>query len=166
EREGIEDSRLAILRIARGERLHRLLIALGARAMVDGVVILVEDLDGGDVIQLALRLGAHRLALGNRGGAQLEILAWWRASQRIAETRHGAAPVGDAARRVGLGGGFESRDRMAEPERVEQSHRACELLLRSLAAGRWEIHHAESLGNLLRPGGQGEEESDGDGDGK
>ena len=57
ERERVEDGRFAVLRIARRQGLHGLLVGLRARAMIDLLVVLVEDLDGGDVVDLTLGLG-------------------------------------------------------------------------------------------------------------
>ncbi len=61
-------------------------------------------------------------------------------------------------------GGLESLDRLAEPEGMEQGHRARELLLRGRATGRREVHGAQLLGDLLGPRGDGEKQPEQDDD--
>ena len=148
ERQRIEDGGFPVLRILRGQRVHGLLVILRARAMVDLVVVLVEGLDGGEVVELALGLGAHALALGHRRGPQLEVLGRRGAGQGIPESGHRRTPIGDAAGGIGLGRGLESLDRIGEPEGVEQGHGPGELRLGGGVTGGREVDSAESLGGL------------------
>jgi hypothetical protein len=52
--EGIENGRLSVIGVARLKLLHRFFISQRAGMMVQLVGILVEDLDGADVVPLAL----------------------------------------------------------------------------------------------------------------
>ena len=57
------------------ERLHRLLVVLGARVLVDLVIVLVELLDSRKPIAFTLGLGADRLALLTASRPRLRVAA-------------------------------------------------------------------------------------------
>jgi hypothetical protein len=66
QRQRVEDLGLDVVGILLDERLHRLLVVLRARVLVDLAMVFVERLDGRQPIALALGLGADRLALLDR----------------------------------------------------------------------------------------------------
>ena len=96
ERDGIEDLRFVVVGIALRQRLHRLEIGLHAGAMIDLVVVGVEDEERVDEIALARRLGADGLCLLQRGEAGGEIFRR-RRGVRVVEERKRDAPQRDAA---------------------------------------------------------------------
>ena len=144
ECDGICDLRLIVLRIALRQRLHRFEIGQHARAMIDLVVVGVENQQCVDVVALALRASAERLALLQRSKAEREIFGW-RWSMRIVEQAERDAPIGDGALGIGLQRLLEDFLRLAIPERVLIAHRAIEPPLRDLVARCVEVNCAELL---------------------
>lgn len=66
QRQRVEDLGLDVVGILLDEHLHRLLVVLRARVLVDLFIVFVELLDGRQPVALALGLGADRLALLDR----------------------------------------------------------------------------------------------------
>jgi hypothetical protein len=80
--QGIEHPRFGIVAITAGELLHRFLsflIGEGPRPVVEPVGILVQHLDGGDVVPLSVGFAAQRDGPFNAPS----FMSWrWRASTR------------------------------------------------------------------------------------
>ena len=164
EGEGVEHRRLPVLRVARGELLHRLAVGERARPVVDLVGVLVEHLDRADVVALALRLGARRLGpldgrppVGKRFGRR-------RPAERIAEQVHRDAPVRDAAGGIALRDGRERARGRREPERVKHGNRALEILLDRGAARRREMDRADLVLGRDAAGAERQQQGEGQGD--
>ena len=151
--------RLVIVRIALRQLLHRLQIGLYAGAMVDFVVIGVEDEEGVDVIALALRLCRKRLSFLKGGKAEREV-GRGRRAVRIVQQAERDAPIGDGAVRIRLQDLLEDLLGRLVPERVLVAHRAVEPSLRRLVARCREMNRAEPLlGIVLAAGGMHEQGS-------
>ena len=127
ERQGIEDSRLAVIRIGQGQALHRLLVGKRARAMIDRRVVGVEGVDGRDVESLALGRGTDGERLLDSGSTVLDPAAGRRPVEGVVEPGHRRSPVGHAACGIRLGSGGERLPGRREPERVEPRHTLGEL---------------------------------------
>jgi hypothetical protein len=69
----IEDCRLGIVRVVLVQPIHRLLIMFSTGLVIDLVVIRVENLDRGQVLGLAQRLGFRCFALLDRFRTGLEV---------------------------------------------------------------------------------------------
>src|SRR5215472_10995880 len=82
------------------QALHRLLIEPSPRIMVDLVVVLVEDLDGGEVFGFTRRLRLRGFALLYRLRAGLHVGSRERWHERIGQLAHCQAPIGHCAVRV------------------------------------------------------------------
>src|SRR5437899_728332 len=77
QREGVEHRRLAVLRIADVQTLHRLFVGEAARAVLKLVGISIERLDRGDVVSLAFGARPEGLRLFHGHPPLLEgTLAW------------------------------------------------------------------------------------------
>ena len=163
ERQRVEDGRLAVVGIALGELFHGLLIGDGARPVVDLLGVLVERLDGGDVVALTLGPGAGRLRPLDGRPPLLEAARAGRCGEGVAEPRHGHAPVGDGAAGIDLSGFGEPLDGRVERERVQQRDPDLERRLRRGATRGREVDGAElfAFGGARRRGdGRGQEKSD------
>ncbi len=155
ERQGVVDLRFPIVGIASGQLLHRLQIGKDAAAMVELVVIAEEGAEGLEIVALALRLGAERQALLDRGEAVLQHRGG-RRRVRIAEPGKRQAPMRHRAGGVELQRLVERVDCRAMPERVLIGHAKIEFGLgRRRARGR-ELDLAEdpAFARLLRRGGR------------
>jgi len=140
QRERVEYRRLVVPRIARVDALHGLFVGDGARAVVKLVGVLVERLDGGDVVPLTLGLGARCLGFLDRRPPFLERRRARRLPERLVHA-HADAPVAHGAVGIGLGDGGERLHRLLVPERVQQSDGTFELRLRRAAALSWRRSH-------------------------
>ena len=112
------------------------------------VVIGVHDGKGIDVIALALRLGADRLALLNGGKAERKVRCR-RRSMRVVEQAQRDAPIGDPAFGIGLEDILEYLLGRLVPERMLVAHAAIEASLRRLVARGGEMNGAKSLVGLF-----------------
>jgi hypothetical protein len=151
EREGVEDLRLDVVRILGGELLHRRRVVLGSRVLVDLVVVLVELLERGQPVALALGLGPDRFTLLDGVEAALERGGVERSDERIRALADRDTPVGDGAVRVGGRDRVECLHRLGKEERVQHGERPLEFLLRLRGARGLEVHPSE----LLRLAGSG-----------
>ena len=70
------------------QALHCLLVAFGTYLVVDFVIILVKDLDRGEVLGLARRLALRGLSLMDRLPRGLEVGGWEGRHQRIRQFAH------------------------------------------------------------------------------
>jgi hypothetical protein len=116
--------------------------------VVDFVGIGIKGGDGGDVVLLALGLGAGGFRPRDGGRALGDPARHRRPPQRIAEPGDGRAPVGNATGRIGGGDGVEGLDCLTEPERVLQRYGALELRLHGRAARGREVDLAQPFGRL------------------
>src|SRR6516162_5785448 len=73
ERQRVKDRRFGIIRVVLVQMLHRLLVEPSPHIMVDLVVVLVEDLDCGEVFGFARRLRLRGFAFLYRLRAGLEV---------------------------------------------------------------------------------------------
>src|SRR6266545_4871946 len=73
--EGVENLRLDVVRVLGGEPFHRLLVVPRARVLVDLVVVLVELLEGGQPVALALGLGPDGLTLSMASRPRFSVAA-------------------------------------------------------------------------------------------
>ena len=149
QRQRVEDLGLDVVGILLDERLHGLLVVLRPRVLIDGLVVLVERLQRGEPVALALGLGADGLALFDRLQAFLQCLRGERRNERVRALADGDTPVRDRAARVRLGDRGERLDRLREEEGVLHRQRALELFLRFRRAGRLEDDAAELLAARL-----------------
>ena len=141
----VEDLRLVVLRVLRGERLVR----LGARelplALAAAREILVVGRDGLEIVALALGLRAHLAALVDRPLRRLGVLRRSaRAGERVVHQDGREAPGGNRATRVLLRHFLERPPRRAVVERVQHRDRALQLLLHGRTAGIGEIDLAQT----------------------
>ena len=120
---------LDIVGVLATQGVHGLLVVLCARVLVDFVVVLVELLQCGEPVALALRLRADGLTFQNCIEPTLQGRGIPRADERIRPLTHRDAPVGDRARRVGFRNCVEGFHRLREVERMQHRQRAIELLL-------------------------------------
>ena len=144
ERERMVDRGLGVVRIARVELRHRLLVGQHARAMVLGVGIAVELRERGDVARLARALGPKLARLLQRCPTLGQVLGR-RRRERVGEERHGDPPMGHRAFGIALQHLGERVVRGLVPERMLQLHRLVEGLLRLGRAGDREVDRAEHL---------------------
>ena len=133
KRDSVKNLRFVVVGIARRQWLHGLEVGLDARAMGKLVVIGVHDGKGVDVIALALRLGADRLALLDRREAERKAGSR-RRRMRVVEQAQRDAPIGNRALGIGLDGILEYRLGLLIPERMLVAHAAVEAPLRRLVA--------------------------------
>src|SRR3989442_214116 len=164
ERQGVEDRRLAIVRVARGELLHRLPVAERAGPVVYRVGVLVEGLDRRNIVTLALGLGARGLRALDGRPAVGERLRRRRPAEGIAQEVHRHAPVGDPAAGVGLGDGRERGGGRGEPERVEHGDGALEISLDRGTTRRREVDRADLV--LGSDAARAERQQHGEGEGQ
>ena len=136
QRERVEDRRLDILWILRGEVGHRIAVRKDARPLISGVGVGVELGDGIDEPLLAgrFRAGGARTVDGVHPPLDLR--------RRAIVRREGIAPVAqrdppgrDAARRVRFQRRFQRVDGAAELERMDERDASIERHLRGGVAG-------------------------------
>ncbi len=161
----VKDFRLDVVRILLDERLHGVLVVLRPRVLIDGLVVLVEGLQRGEPVALALGLGPDGLALLDGLETLLQGLGGERRDQRVGTLADGDAPVRDGAARIRLGDRGERLDRLGEEEGVLHREGTFELFLRLRRAGRLEHDAAELLAAgfglvVMGPGrGRGEKQT-------
>jgi hypothetical protein len=143
EGDRIADLGLVVLGIPGREILHRLQVRLHAAGVRNRLVVRIEDEQGVDVVPLALRLGAERLALLQRRETEREVVLR-RRDVRVHQGAERDAPVGDGAAGIGLERLAEDLRRLAVPERVLVAHGAVEPPLRRVVARRIEVNRSES----------------------
>src|SRR5436309_16089158 len=115
EREGVEHRRLAVLRIADVQTLHRLFVGEAARAVIKLVGISIERLDRGDVVSLAFGARPEGLRLFHGHPPLLEGRRVRRLPEWIPEA-HRDSPVRHGARGVRRRAGSEGLDPFRVPE--------------------------------------------------
>ena len=144
ERQRIKNRRLRVVGITLRQRFHRLLVRKTAGAKFDLVGVPIDQVDGGEIIALALRLGAdhfgpvepcqrvlRRLGIGLLG------------RERILLHGHCYSPIRDRTARILLQHGGEAVDGVLGPERVQQCHCAVELFFHRGAARSLKVYFAE-----------------------
>jgi hypothetical protein len=119
ERKGIENRCLGIIRIVLVQQLHRLLVKQRAGLVVGLVVILVKNLDRGEVFGLARRLGLRRFALLDRFPAGFEVGGREGRHQRVGQFAHRQAPISDRAARIFFDDGLKGLHRLGVKEIVQ-----------------------------------------------
>ena len=144
ERDRVEDLGFVVIGIFRGQRLHRLQIGLHARLVRGLVEVDIHHRQRVDVVALALRPGADRLRLLDRGKAGRKIWCRHRAV-RVVEQRQRNAPIGDRALRICLERLLVDIPGFGVPERMLVSHGAVEPPLRHFVAGGREMNRAQLL---------------------
>ena len=97
-RQRIKRGGLEIVRIFRGDLLHRLFVGEGPGAVIELVGIFVEEHHRIDVRPLAVALRADPLRGFSRGESVLQSLRRAQAGERVAPGRQRDAPLRDAAR--------------------------------------------------------------------
>src|SRR5688572_8585195 len=140
----VEDLRLVVVRVLRGERL----VGLGARHLPLALralgEILVIDSDRLEVVALALGLRGHAAAFLDRHLRRLGVLGRRPgAGERIVHQDRGEAPGRDHAIVVLHRDLLEAALRRAVEERVQHRNRRLQLLLHRGTAGIGEIDLAE-----------------------
>src|SRR5207253_10522780 len=107
--------------------------------MIELVSVFIKDLDGRDVISLALSPCTGDFCLFHRPRSLLQLGRVWRNPEGMV-VAHCDAPVGHAALRVGEGNFGERLFSGFIFEGMEPGDRAIELLLGRGGAGDWEIN--------------------------
>src|SRR6202035_4420615 len=117
-------------------------IFLQAYAVLDLVVVGVEQRQRIDEVALALALGADRLRLLDGGERRREVRLR-RLAVRIVPQAERDTPIRDGAIGVGMKRLLEDFLRLLVPERMLVAHGAIEAALRRLVARGREMHEAE-----------------------
>ena len=136
QRKRVKNCRFAILRVVLVQKLHCLLIKPRAGLVVDLVVILVEDLDRGEVFGFAWRVGLCRVALLDCLPPGFEVGGREGRHQRVGQLAHRQAPIGHGAAGVLLNYGLKRLDCLGIEEIVQERDASIELGLHRAARDR------------------------------
>src|SRR5581483_4723804 len=163
EYQRVENRRLPVFGVSQINLLHRPLVSERASPVIERVVVLVENLQGRDVIPLPLSFRPRRFCFFNGGLPALQFCCRGWLPDRM-EIAHRDAPVAHCAPGVSDGDFGERLFCGVVPERVQQRRGAIELFLSRRIAGNPEVNLSELfrgfvlvLVRFLRPSGGGQE---------
>ena len=125
QRQRMEDGRLPIVGIALMQLAQRVRIAKRPGLVVELAGVAIEGLQCGDIVALALALGASRARFCKRRAALLQLGRARRCPQRMIVARR-EPPMSDRAIRVGDGGLREDPRSLFIFERMESAEPAVE----------------------------------------
>jgi hypothetical protein len=97
ESQGVKNSCLGVIWIARGQPLHGLLVRQRPRAVIGALHVFIEQSNGREIIILAFGLHPHRLGLTEDRGAFLQGLGSRCSSERVAQEADGDTPIAHGA---------------------------------------------------------------------
>ena len=161
----VEDLRLEVVRVPRGQRLQRVRVALEPRRDGNGLVISKVHPRGLDPVALTRAAGVHRTRLLERIPGGPCVCRRGRRDQRVPEQIQGDAPVADRAGRIPVEHATERLAGVVEPIGVQHRHTALEFGLHGRTARRREVDPSELMLTglmALRSGEGGRQDEGGD----